>query len=191
MLVRIGWCWLIRSVRLAGRVRLQTQGQYINPSCDASGRLETTVVGAGGSPAPVSGTVSVSPAPQIGINSSGLAYPTLCDTRAQISVSSATTVALVAAVAGKAAHVCGFYAQITAGTSPTFSFSQGTQTTNPCDTGSSTLWSSIAGTGTYSFGGGLGDIFRVTTLGDQLCITVGGSSTPTVIGQLWYASLGY
>jgi hypothetical protein len=64
-----------------------------------------------------------------------------------INISSATAVQLVALVAGKSIYVCGFVADIagSATTAGTLQFEYGTQTTNPCDTGTTTLTGAMGG----------------------------------------------
>lgn len=96
----------------------------------------------------------------------------------------AGTVQLVAISGTTAVYVCGFSAQITAGTTPTIQFEYGTGTT--CGTGTTTLTGTYApGAGTapatdpISFSGGY-TIFKAPA-GNAFCIVAGGT-TPSVGG---------
>lgn len=91
-----------------------------------------------------------------------------------VNIGSATTTAVVAAVAGQSIYICQFDMTI-GGTNATVQFKAGTQVTNPCDTGTVLL------TGTYSPTSGnevstsAASMLLKTTAGQQLCITSAGT----------------
>lgn len=128
------------------------------------------------------------------VNSAGKTVPfssgDLCQnsnitkTTAVVNISSATTTALVPAVAGKTTYLCTFNASVV-GTTPTLLFLTGTQTTTACDTAPVNLSGTIAIVSTTFV-----DIDNVASsfisaTGGQLCVTTGGTA-PSVQGVIIY-----
>ena len=101
-----------------------------------------------------------------------------------VNITTATTTAVIAAIALKKIYVCSVNAYIT-GTTPTVLFLTGTQTTTACDTGAINL------TGTFPFTTGTliawenANIEFTSLVGGQMCITTGGTS-PSVQGFITY-----
>lgn len=91
-----------------------------------------------------------------------------------VSVASATTVSLAAAVPARSARIRA-YSLVSAGTT-TVQFVYGTQTTTPCDTGATALTGamSMAANGSLSLGNGAYDLI-VAPSGKQLCLTQTGA----------------
>jgi hypothetical protein len=103
-----------------------------------------------------------------------------------VAQSTATTTALVAAVAGKTTYVCGFYATFS-GTTPALTFKTGTQTTTACDTATASLTGTFLPTsGSYIGMGGPGTLFQSIASG-QLCVTSVASAA--VSGVLVYVQM--
>ena len=96
-----------------------------------------------------------------------------------INVSSATTTALIAATSGKSIRVCTGQFSI-AGTSPTYKFEYGTQTTTPCDTGTTAITGTVSPASgaviSLETGGASNSVF-VVPAGNALCLVSGGTST--------------
>jgi hypothetical protein len=88
---------------------------------------------------------------------------------------------LVAAVANQVIQVCGFTYDLS-GTGPTAEFDYGTQTTNPCDTGTTAMTGAMSTT-SRTMDGPLD--YSTVPAGNQLCIKLGGTS-PTAVGVLTY-----
>ena len=109
---------------------------------------------------------------------------------AKVAISSATTTLLVAAqpsvggAAAAAVDLCGGLLVAT-GTTPTVQFACGTQVTNPCDTGQTTITGAMAPTaGTpMSLPGDYTDF--ACPAGQQLCLITGG--TPNVQGWITWS----
>lgn len=113
--------------------------------------------------------------------------PNVAKSSAVIAFSSATTSALVALSSGKVIYVCAFTISMTSGTTPTLLFKTGTQTTNPCDTGTVNLTGTMAlptSSGTFITVGAGHSMFQ-TPASFQLCITTAGTS-PTGNGWITY-----
>lgn len=111
--------------------------------------------------------------------------PNVVTVTAGINISTATTTAIVAAVAGKSIYLCSFNATAN-GTTPAFTFIAGTQTSTPCDTGASTLSGAFAPTaGSFVSLTSQGIILK-TAASQQLCLTSGGT-TPSIQGIISYA----
>lgn len=112
------------------------------------------------------------------------ASPGIVKSSVALSQASSTTAAIVAASAGKKTYVCGFTASAV-GTTPTFTFVTGTQTTTPCDTGPSNLSGAInpsATVGVMSYGPS--HTAFSTAASGQLCLTT--AATTDVAGVLTY-----
>jgi hypothetical protein len=139
------------------------------PTGAATAANQTAVQGAIGSAAPSSAQYAGA------LSSGNQAGIIQADASAPINISSTTAVQLVAAGSTVGIYVTGF--DVMAGGSGTFTLEYGTQTTNPCDTGTTAL------TGPYpltaqaglSRGGNLGVVFKVPS-GKQLC----GAASTTV-----------
>lgn len=110
--------------------------------------------------------------------------PTVKKASAVLNISTATTTALVSAVAGKVVYLCSFNFS-TGGTAPTYTFKTGTQITTACDTSAASLTGAI----TPTSGTLLASVFTGTQMqsisGGQLCLTTGGT-TPTALGFITY-----
>lgn len=104
---------------------------------------------------------------------------------AALNVGSATTAAVVTAPPTLRVHVCSFAATL-AGTSPTVKFLYGTQSSTACDTGATALSGAFAPTAGQPMNAGYGDDLFIVPPGQQLCVTVGGTS-PSLQGVLTYA----
>ena len=117
--------------------------------------------------------------------------PSVIKSSAKISLSSTTAAAVVALASGKIVYVCGFMADIqgSATTVGTVQFEYGTQTTNPCDTGTTTLTPALPGNITANvptvipMPGGYTQF--ATTASQQLCAVATGT-TISVQGYLTY-----
>jgi hypothetical protein len=167
-----------------------TTAQTSPLSLDTSGNLRVNVQaspsnGATGSPVP-------SNTSYMGANSSGNSTGIVqADHSASISISTAATTQLVAAVSGKKIYVTGWDVLATGQASVELEY--GTQTTNPCDTAPvGQSGSAVALTGNYALtaqsgvarGGNLGPIF-VVPAGNQLCaVTASFGSGATIQGSL-------
>ena len=115
--------------------------------------------------------------------------PAFIKSSASIAFSSATTTAIVPAVAGKVIYPCFVTLTMSSGTNATITFKSGTHTTNDCDTGTVTYPGTMAVSSTsgalYAFGGAGHDVFSPTAASAQFCITTGGTS-PTGNGWITY-----
>lgn len=102
-----------------------------------------------------------------------------------ISVSATGATLLTTSPSNVQTFVCSAGITVT-GTSPTVQLEYGTQTTNPCDTGTTVLTGALAPgtTGEYLLLTGPRTLFTVP-LSKQLCINVTGTS-PSVQGYLSY-----
>lgn len=101
-----------------------------------------------------------------------------------LNQATATTAVIVAASAGKSVYACSFSATA-AGTNPTFTFTSGTQVTNPCDTTAALLTGAFtpsATVGVVSYGPG--NVAFKTAASFQLCLTT--AATTSVQGVLTY-----
>ena len=110
--------------------------------------------------------------------------PSVAKSSAVIAFSTATTTALVALSSGKVIYLCAWTISMSSGTTPTLLFKTGTQTTNPCDTGTVNLTGTMAlptTSGTFITVGAGHTMFQ-TPASFQLCITTAGTS-PT--GNGW------
>lgn len=104
---------------------------------------------------------------------------------AVVSISTATTTELVAAVAGQVVYVCALPSTVV-GTSPTILFKTGTKVSTACDTGPTSQ------SGTYAVTSGNffkldanGGTVLTGAVGGELCLTSGGTS-PSIQGNLIY-----
>jgi hypothetical protein len=105
---------------------------------------------------------------------------------ARAQITTATTTLLIPAVAGKADFVCGYQTTVSSATTPsTIQFEYGTQTTNPCDTGTTTITPILnAGTvGVLTFQQVVG--FAETTImstpaSQQFCLVSTVGTTPSI-----------
>lgn len=106
---------------------------------------------------------------------------------AAISTGTSTgTFALVSPSAKQQVHLCSFAGTIT-GTTPTVQFVYGTQASTACDTGAVNLSGAMLPTsGQYITAGWGSDLFE-TPAGNQLCVTLGGTS-PSLNGFLSYVA---
>lgn len=118
--------------------------------------------------------------------------PSVAKSSAAISLTSTTAAAVVALSSGKITYVCGFSATIqgSATTVGTLQFEYGTQTTNPCDTGTTTLTSAFQGNITANVptlvtSPGGGSTQFATIASNQLCAVATGT-TISVKGYLTY-----
>ena len=117
--------------------------------------------------------------------------PSVVKSSAKISLSSTTASQLVALASGKIVYVCGFSAVIqgSATTVGTLQFEYGTQTTNPCDTGATTLTPALPGNispnvpTVIPMPGGYTQF--ATTASQQLCAVATGT-TISVQGYVTY-----
>jgi hypothetical protein len=92
-----------------------------------------------------------------------------------LNITTATTTKIVSALAGHPTFVCSISGTVT-GTSPTFKLEYGTQTSTPCDTGTTALSGTIAPTAGTPFNLGYGRDLVIAPPGQQLCIVTGGTS---------------
>jgi len=126
------------------------------------------------------------------------AQATICDSTAIPSnITTQTTTLLIAAVTGKQIFICGITQAASGGlaASGTATFVYGTQTTNPCDTGQTTIAAFLQqanpGTATAQ------SVFAfiplntvekyVTPASQQVCVITGGSSPTTWKPIIYYA----
>lgn len=107
----------------------------------------------------------------------------------------ATSTLLVALTAGKQVWVCEWTLMIgvSATTATSVQFEYGTQTTNPCDTGTTVLtgamgsFSTTAGPALLNVNGPYSGATMETTAGQQLClVTAGPAAGINVAGQVTY-----
>lgn len=142
-------------------------------------------ISASGTPAS-SAVLSASTSSSLPVGSSDPCQsPGVLKSSVAVSQASSTTAALVAAATGKVTYVCGFSASAV-GTTPTFTFLSGTQTTNPCDTGATNISGAInpsATVGVVSYGPG-STVFSSGAISRQLCLTT--AATTDVHGVLTY-----
>jgi hypothetical protein len=110
--------------------------------------------------------------------------PSIAKSSASISISTATTTLLVAAVAAKIIYVCSLNFT-TGGTTPTYQFKYGTQVTNPCDTGPANLSGAFAPTSGSTFLAMGSGVLMQTIASQQLCVTTGGT-IPAANGFISY-----
>jgi hypothetical protein len=91
-----------------------------------------------------------------------------------ISTATTTAVQLAAATPGRSARIRAY--SLTAAGATTVTFEAGTQTTNPCDTGTVLMTGAmtIPANGSLTAGDGMADLL-VAPAGDQLCIVQTGS----------------
>lgn len=159
---------LVAMILLAGCAHQVQPGEDPHPSSWVG------LADASGTALALSGVV-----PTAGTNS--CANATLARSSAAISASGAAATLVVAGVSGEKVHLCGVMFSLS-GTTPTATVETGTQTTNPCDTGTVALTGAIAPTagGVIAYGGGGGDI-AVGASGAQICILLGGT-TPAAAG---------
>lgn len=115
------------------------------------------------------------------------ASPMTLKSTAVVNISTATTAAIVPAVAGDKVYVCTINLDYTSGTTPTVVFKYGTQVTTACDTGATSLSGTMAIPATVGQGLflGPGHTLMTTALSNQFCITSGGT-TPNLQGFVTY-----
>jgi hypothetical protein len=129
----------------------------------------------------------IEPAMSVGVDTGPdpCASPSAVKQSASIAFSSATTAALVAAVAGKKIYVCSIYFTISSGTTPTIAFKAGTG--GSCGAAVVTFTGVMAlptaSGSVIQFGGGYSTF--VTAAGSEFCATTAGT-TPTGNGFLVY-----
>lgn len=146
--------------------------------CDASTAQQCAGVDASGGQHAIyvemaAGTATVDPCLSSAIAKSSTA----------ISVTTATTTALVSAVTNKQVDVCSFSMGIS-GTTPGAAFEYGTKVSTDCDTGTTALTGLYTGaTGTDVTDGFGGTIFRAPP-SNELCLVTTG--TPSVKGVVTY-----
>jgi hypothetical protein len=105
---------------------------------------------------------------------------------AQAAITTATTTLLIAAVTSKAIFVCGIDITSASATTPnTLQFEYGTQTTNPCDTGTTKITTVInSGTvGVLTFQKTIGfaeNSVLSTPVSQQLCVLTTVGTTPSI-----------
>lgn len=112
------------------------------------------------------------------------ANPAVMKSSVVLNQGASATSAIVAAVAGKSTYVCGF-AATAAGTTPTFTWTSGTQTTNACDTTAALLSGAFvpsATVGGVAYQPGMTAFKTATSF--QLCLTT--AATTSVQGILTY-----
>jgi hypothetical protein len=144
-----------------------TTAQTSPLSLDTSGNLRVNIQASASTA--TTGSAVPSNTGYIGANSSGnLVGVIQADHSAAINISNTTPVAIVAAVSGKKIYVTGWDV-ISAG-SANFYLEYGTQTTNPCDTGTTSLTGpyNLAAQAGVARSGNLGPIY-VIPAGNQLC----------------------
>ncbi len=113
--------------------------------------------------------------------------PTIAKVSASIVISTATTTQLVALSASKIIYVCSLNFT-TGGTTPTYQFKYGTQTTTPCDTGAANIsgaFAPVSGSTFIAMGSG---VLMQTTASQQLCVTTGGT-TPAANGFITFVQM--
>jgi hypothetical protein len=109
---------------------------------------------------------------------------------ASVSITTATTTAVVPATTGKYTHVCAVILNVV-GTSPTVQFKTGTQVSTACDTGAVNLTGAMpVATGTqYPVGPGMTQFS--SALSGQVCLVTGGTVSGTgTVGYIIYVSTG-
>jgi len=117
--------------------------------------------------------------------------PAVLKSSAKIQLTTTTAAALVALASGKTVYVCGFAATIqgSATTVGTLQFEYGTQTTNPCDTGATTLTGAFAGNITANVPTAIespgGYTLFSSAASNQLCAVATGT-TISVQGYITY-----
>jgi hypothetical protein len=119
--------------------------------------------------APATGATAPTSANLTGVVSSGsLTGLVACDSSAQLSMTTATTTQVIALVAGKSIHICGFV--LNGGGTSTAKLVQGTGTN--CATGPTDLTPtfSLINGGSVALGTGLGRLMK-TNAGSALCVT--------------------
>jgi hypothetical protein len=119
--------------------------------------------------------------------------PSVLKQSASVTISSATTTAIVTAVAGDYITVCNW--QLNAvGTTPTIQFEYGTATSTACDTGATALTGAVpvATTTTYLPAPNDELKLRVGVISQELCIVSGGTLTTNAIqGSVVYVQQPY
>ena len=139
-----------------------------NAAQETGGNLATIATNTGKSVGTFGATAPGSGVAIGGIGSGNLNPIIQADSSAKINTSSATTTQLIAGSSGQKIYVTRW--DVIAGGTGNITLEYGTQTTNPCDTGTTTL------TGAYplvaqagiSNGGGLGSIYTIPA-GNALC----------------------
>lgn len=107
----------------------------------------------------------------------------LCNKSATFTGLSANTV-LIAAVTGKVISICGWHVTSTSATTTTFQFTAGTQTTNPCDTGTVTFTPAMNVTLTAPSVDHIDYAAIGTNVSQAVCVT---PSATSVSGLVWYS----
>ena len=104
-----------------------------------------------------------------------------------VGTGSSVTTLVKAAATNQIIIVCGWHVTESGSTSGTFQLEYGTQTTNPCDTGTTILTPAFSVSSTAPATDHIDYASLSTPAGNQLCVVTTGAATSTLQVGVWLA----
>lgn len=100
---------------------------------------------------------------------------------------SAVTTKLISAAGSKIIVICGWHVTESGTTAGTFQLEYGTQTTNPCDTGTTVLTPAFSVSSTAPATDHIDFAVLSTPVNNQLCVITTGAASSTLQVGIWFA----